>query len=207
MNDLMSLALHRRWKRRLAEAVAPRSGEVIVDLAGGAGDVAIRLADPRRRVIVCDPSIEMMQVGRGRGAACVEWAAGEAEALPFATGAIDCVTISFGIRNVTQLDRALIEIARVLKPGGRTLCFEFSSPRSSVKPFYDAFSFAVIPRLGAAVARAPEAYAYLVESIRRFPDQKGFKAALEAAGLRDVTYLDLTFGVVSIHGGRKPGAG
>ena len=204
MNDLMSLAMHRRWKRRLVEAAAPRSGEIIVDLAGGTGDVAIGLANPRRRVIVCDPSFEMMWVGRGRGAADVEWVAGEAEALPFATGAIDCVTISFGIRNVTRLDHALIEIARVLKPGGRLLCLEFSTPRRWLKPFYDVFSFAVIPLLGAAVARAPEAYLYLVESIRRFPDQERFKAALEAAGFRDVSYRDLTFGVVSLHAGRKP---
>jgi demethylmenaquinone methyltransferase/2-methoxy-6-polyprenyl-1,4-benzoquinol methylase len=204
MNDLMSLAMHRRWKRRLVEAAAPRSGEIIVDLAGGTGDVAIGLANQHRRVIVCDPSFEMMWVGRGRGAADVEWVAGEAEALPFATGAIDCVTISFGIRNVTRLDHALIEIARVLKPGGRLLCLEFSTPRRWLKPFYDVFSFAVIPLLGAAVARAPEAYLYLVESIRRFPDQERFKAALEAAGFRDVSYRDLTFGVVSLHAGRKP---
>jgi len=204
MNDLMSLAMHRRWKRRLVEAAAPRSGEIIVDLAGGTGDVAIGLANQHRRVIVCDPSFEMMWVGRGRGAADVEWVAGEAEALPFATGAIDCVTISFGIRNVTRLDHALIEIARVLKPGGRLLCLEFSTPRRWLKPFYDVFSFAVIPLLGAAVARAPEAYLYLVESIRRFPDQERFKAALEAAGFRDVSYRDLSFGVVSLHAGRKP---
>ena len=208
MNDLMSFALHRRWKRRFIEAIAPRPGEIIVDLAGGTGDVAIGLARfGVRQVIVCDPSVEMMQVGRKRGAAHVEWVAGEAEELPFATGAIDCVTISFGIRNVTRLDRALIEIARVLKPGGRLLCLEFSTPRRWVKPFYDVFSFAVIPRLGAAVARAPEAYAYLVESIRRFPDQEMFKAMLEAAGFRDVTYFDLMFGVVAFTPGASPARG
>jgi demethylmenaquinone methyltransferase/2-methoxy-6-polyprenyl-1,4-benzoquinol methylase len=204
MNDLMSFALHRLWKRRFARFVAPARGEIIVDLAGGTGDVAIALAAADRRVIVCDPSEAMMGVGRRRGAADVGWVAGEAEALPFATGSIDCVTISFGIRNVTSLDRALAEIARVLKPGGRMLCLEFSTPHWWAKPMYDLFSYAVIPRLGAAVARAPEAYAYLVESIRRFPDQERFKAAMEAAGFVGVYYRDMTFGVVALHAGRKP---
>ncbi len=203
MNDLMSFALHRWWKRRLVEAIGRTSAETIVDLAGGTGDVAAALAARGRRVIVCDPSLEMMAVGRRRHPDGIAWIAGEAEALPFATGSIDCLAISFGIRNVTHLDRALLEIARVLKPGGHLFCLEFSTPRRWARPLYDLFSFAVIPRLGAAVAGAPEAYAYLVESIRGFPDQERFKGAIETAGFRDVTYRDMTFGVVSMHSGRK----
>jgi len=207
MNDLMSFALHRWWKRRLVAAASPLTGEAIVDLAGGTGDVALALVAPDRKVIVCDPSLEMMRVGRRRvGADALGWVAGEAEALPFATGSLDCVTLSFGLRNVTRLEDALDEMARVLKPGGRLLILEFSTPWRWVKPFYDLFSFVVIPRLGAAVARAPEAYAYLVESIRRFPDQRHLARLMENAGLSDVTYRNLTFGVVALHIGRKPGA-
>ena len=177
MNDLMSFALHRWWKRRFVAAVVRSPADVVVDLAGGTGDVAVALAELGKRAIVCDPSLEMMAVGRRRGAD-VAWVAGEAEALPFATGSVDCVTIAFGIRNVTSLERALGEIARVLKPGGSFHCLEFSTPQAWARPFYDVFSFFVIPRLGAAVAQAPEAYAYLVESIRKFPDQKRFKSAI-----------------------------
>ena len=207
MNDLMSFALHRLWKRRLVAAIGRTSAITVVDLAGGTGDVAAALVAPGRRVIVCDPSLEMMSVGRKRHSGGIVWVAGEAEALPFSTASIDCVAISFGIRNVTRLDGALLEIARVLKPGGFLFCLEFSTPRRWARPLYDLFSFAVIPRLGAAVADAPEAYAYLVESIRGFPDQERFKGAIEAAGFRDVTYRDMTFGVVSMHSGRKASMG
>ena len=200
MNDLMSFALHRWWKRRFVASVLNAHAAIVVDLAGGTGDVAIALAKSGKRAIVCDPSVEMMAVGRRRGAD-VEWVAGEAEALPFATASLDCVTIAFGIRNVTSLERALGEIARVLKPGGSFYCLEFSTPQAWARPFYDLFSFFVIPRLGAAVAQAPEAYTYLVESIRKFPDQERFKAAIAAAGFEAVAYRDLTFGVVSIHSG------
>ncbi len=203
MNDLMSAGLHRLWKRGLAKAAAPQAGDTIVDLAGGTGDIAVALASSNRTVIVCDPSSEMMNAGRKRGGAHLRWIAGEAEALPFASGSLDCVTISFGIRNVTSLDCALSEIARVLKPGGRLLCLEFSTPRPWLKPFYDFYSFLVIPRLGAAIAGTREAYLYLVESIRRFPNQEEFKAALEKAGFVNVTYRDFTFGIVSLHAGLK----
>ena len=207
MNDLMSFALHRWWKRRLVAMAAPRADETIVDLAGGTGDVALQLAQRDCRVIVCDPSVEMMTVGRRRpGGEALSWVAGEAEALPFAESSLDSVTMSFGLRNVTRLETALDEIARVLKPGGRALILEFSTPQAWIKPFYDLFSFAVIPRLGAAVARAPEAYAYLVESIRRFPDQHRLARLMEQAGLADVNYRNLMFGVVAVHFGRKPPA-
>ncbi|RBP14436.1 demethylmenaquinone methyltransferase/2-methoxy-6-polyprenyl-1,4-benzoquinol methylase [Roseiarcus fermentans] len=205
MNDLMSFSLHRWWKRVFVASVLRAKPAVVVDLAGGTGDVAVALAGAGKRAIVCDPSVEMMAVGRRRGAN-VEWVAGEAEALPFADASVDCVTIAFGIRNVTSLERALGEIARVLKPGGSFHCLEFSRPRAWARPFYDVFSFYVIPRLGAAVARAPEAYRYLVESIRKFPDQRRFAETISAAGFSDVGWRDLTFGVVAVHSGRKPAA-
>ena len=163
MNDLMSFGLHRLWKRSLVAAVAARDGETIVDLAGGTGDVAAKFAGPDRCVTVCDPSVNMMAEGRKRQLPFIGWIAGEAEAMPFADASVDCLTISFGIRNVTRLRDALAEMHRVLKPGGRLLCLEFSKPQAWLAPFYNLFSFQVIPRLGAMVAQEPEAYAYLVE--------------------------------------------
>jgi demethylmenaquinone methyltransferase / 2-methoxy-6-polyprenyl-1,4-benzoquinol methylase len=203
MNDLMSFGMHRLWKRYLIAAVAARSGETIVDLAGGTGDIAARLAGPDRWVAVCDPSLNMMTEGRKRGLPYIEWIAGEAEALPFADASVDCLTISFGIRNVTRLRDALAEIHRVLKPGGRVLCLEFSRPQAWLAPLYDLFSFLVIPRLGALVARQPEAYAYLVESIRRFPDQKELASLFAQAGFSAVRYRNFSFGVVCLHSGVK----
>jgi demethylmenaquinone methyltransferase/2-methoxy-6-polyprenyl-1,4-benzoquinol methylase len=203
MNDLMSFGLHRLWKRSLVAAVAARDGETIVDLAGGTGDVAAKLAGPDRRVAVCDPSVNMMAEGRKRQPPFVNWIAGEAEAMPFADASVDCVTISFGIRNVTRLRDALAEMHRVLKPGGRLLCLEFSRPQAWLKPFYDLFSFQVIPRLGAMVAQEPEAYAYLVESIRRFPDQQELARLFSQAGFTSVRYRNYSFGIVCLHVGSK----
>ena len=203
MNDLMSFGLHRQWKRSLVAAVAARDGETIVDLAGGTGDVAAKLAGPDRRVAVCDPSVNMMAEGRKRQPPFVNWIAGEAEAMPFADASVDCVTISFGIRNVTRLRDALAEMHRVLKPGGRLLCLEFSRPQAWLKPFYDLFSFQVIPRLGAMVAQEPEAYAYLVESIRRFPDQQELARLFSQAGFTSVRYRNYSFGIVCLHVGSK----
>jgi demethylmenaquinone methyltransferase/2-methoxy-6-polyprenyl-1,4-benzoquinol methylase len=206
MNDLMSMGTHRLWKRTLARMAAPRSGQVIVDLAGGTGDIAALMAGPDRLVAVCDPSLRMMEVGRGRGLDGVQWLGGTGERLPLASGSVDTVTISFGIRNVTDMPAALAEIRRVLKPGGRFLCLEFSKAWAPIRPFYNLFSFTVIPRLGAWVARAPEAYNYLIESIRRFPDQEEMKAIMERAGFADVRYRNLTFGIACIHVGTNPGA-
>ncbi len=203
MNDLMSFGLHRLWKRALAAAVAPRAGEFIVDLAGGTGDVAALLAGPDRIVVVCDPSAEMMAEGKKRGLAHVEWRIGEAEALPFSDNSVDGLTISFGIRNVTKLRDALNEMHRVLKPGGRVFCLEFSRPRAWLAPLYDLFSFLVIPRLGAWVAGQPEAYAYLVESIRRFPDQRELAAIFEEVGFSSVRWRDFSFGIVCLHSAAK----
>jgi demethylmenaquinone methyltransferase/2-methoxy-6-polyprenyl-1,4-benzoquinol methylase len=204
MNDLMSLGIHRLWKRALVRLAAPAAGQRIVDLAGGTGDVAARMAASDRLVAVCDPSVPMMQAGRARGHHHVQWMAGSGERIPLAGASIDTVTIAFGIRNVTRVDDALAEALRVLKPGGRFLCLEFSTPWAPVRPFYNFFSFAVIPRLGALVARAPEAYTYLVESIRRFPDQRDFQALLERAGFVDVQFHNLSLGIACIHVGCKP---
>jgi demethylmenaquinone methyltransferase / 2-methoxy-6-polyprenyl-1,4-benzoquinol methylase len=206
MNDLMSMGIHRLWKRTLVRMAAPASGQCIVDLAGGTGDVAALMAGPDRQVTVCDPSLPMMDVGRARGHLHVQWLVGTGEQIPLPTASVDTVTIAFGIRNVTRIEDALLEVLRVLKPGGRFLCLEFSTPYAPVRPFYNLFSVTVIPRLGAWIARAPEAYSYLVESIRRFPDQRAFKALIEQAGYTDVAYRNLSFGIACIHVGRRPAA-
>ena len=206
MNDLMSLGIHRLWKRSLVRQAAPRPGQTIVDLAGGTGDVAALMAGPDRLVTVVDPSVAMMAAGQSRGDAAlahVRWVAGTGEQLPFADATVDTLTIAFGIRNVTRIEVALAEALRVIKPGGRFLCLEFSTPHMPIRPLYNLFSFTVIPRLGAWVARAPEAYAYLVESIRRFPDQKQFQTMIEQAGFTNVRYRNLSFGIAAIHVGTK----
>jgi demethylmenaquinone methyltransferase / 2-methoxy-6-polyprenyl-1,4-benzoquinol methylase len=206
MNDLMSLGVHRWWKRRLAAMAAPATGQFIVDLAGGTGDVAALMAGPDRQVTVVDPSEPMMAVGRGRGRQHLHWQVGTGERLPFDDASVDTITIAFGIRNVTHVNDALREALRALKPGGRFLCLEFSRPYAPVRPFYDLFSFTVIPRLGAWVAQAPEAYEYLIESIRRFPDQREFAAMMSRAGFGDVKYRNLSLGIACIHVGTKPQA-
>ena len=206
MNDLMSMGIHRLWKRTLVRMAAPMPGQTIVDLAGGTGDVAALMAGPDRSVTVCDPSLPMMDVGRARAHLHVQWLEGTAERIPLATASVDTVTIAFGIRNVTRIEDALAEMLRVLKPGGRFLCLEFSTPHAAVRPFYNLFSFTVIPRLGAWIARAPEAYSYLVESIRRFPDQRAFKTLIEQAGYTDVAYRNLSLGIACIHVGTRPPA-
>lgn len=206
MNDLMSFGIHRLWKRTLAKRCADIAGQVI-DLAGGTGDVARLLLREDRLVLVCDPGIEMMKVGAGQTAKNPPdgWVGGEAENLPFQDASIDLLTISFGIRNVTRLGDALGEIHRVLKPGGRFVCLEFSRPHGWLAPLYDLYSSLVIPRLGAAVARQPVAYQYLVESIRRFPDQREFARLIAASGFTGVTWENLSFGIACLHCGTKPG--
>ena len=204
MNDLMSMGIHRLWKRTLVRLAAPRSGQTIIDLAGGTGDVAALMAAPDRTVMVCDPSLPMMAVGRARGHAHVQRLEGTGEQMPLPSASVDTLTIAFGIRNVTRVEHALVEVLRVLKPGGRFLCLEFSTPHAPIRPLYNLFSFTIIPRLGAWVANAPEAYNYLVESIRRFPDQRAFKTMIEQAGFVDVGYRNLSFGIACIHIGRRP---
>lgn len=205
MNDLMSMGIHRLWKRALARRVADVKGRV-VDLAGGTGDVARLLVGPGRQVVVCDPSLAMMQVGQARspGVHDVQWLLGEAEAMPIADASVDLLTVSFGLRNATHLETALAEIHRVLKPGGRFVCLEFSQPDSWLAPFYNLYSYLVIPRLGAAVAREPLAYQYLIESIRRFPGQREFAGMMQGAGFSEVTWENLSFGIACLHFGSRP---
>lgn len=205
MNDVMSFGIHRLWKRVLARVARPAAGQVIVDVAGGTGDVARLLAHPDRQVIICDPSSAMMRQGRAKGLEHITCVAGTGEAIPLADNSVDTATIAFGLRNMTHLPTALAEMVRVLKPGGRLLALEFSRPWAVIRPFYDAYSFHVIPRLGAWIARQPIAYTYLVESIRRFPDQRELQRLLEEAGLRDVRYRNLSFGIACLHVGTKPG--
>ena len=203
MNDLMSMGIHRLWKRRLAREASVLPGQIVVDLAGGTGDVAALMASSGAHVMVCDPSLAMMTQGRAHKPSDLKWLAGTGERIPLADNTVDTMTIAFGIRNVTSLEGALKEALRVLKPGGRFLCLEFSRPWAPIKPFYDLFSFAVIPRLGALVARDPEAYTYLVESIRRFPDQKEMQRIMEQAGFAAVNYRNLSFGIACLHRGAK----
>jgi demethylmenaquinone methyltransferase/2-methoxy-6-polyprenyl-1,4-benzoquinol methylase len=199
MNDLMSFGIHRLWKRTLARRVADVKG-CVVDLAGGTGDVARLLLRADRQVTVIDPSQAMMDVGRQRpGLQAVQWQVGEAEHLPLPDASVDLLTISFGLRNATQVGAALREIRRVLKPGGRFVCLEFSRPAFWLAPFYDAYSRWVIPRLGAAVAGRPEAYVYLIESIRRFPDQAELAQLMKQAGFADVRWHNLSFGIACLH--------
>ena len=203
MNDLMSFGIHRLWKRKLAARVAGAGG-VAVDLAGGTGDVARLLVDGHLRVVVCDPSLPMMLAGRSRGRAGMTWLAGEAENLPLADASVDLLTVAFGLRNATRLQLALAEIRRVLKPGARFVCLEFSRPAAWLAPFYDLYSFLVIPRLGALVAREPLAYQYLVESIRRFPDQAEFARLMEQSGFGVVHWENVSFGIACLHFGLAP---
>ncbi len=202
MNDLMSFGIHRLWKRTLARRVQAVSG-VTVDLAGGTGDVARLLANERRNVVICDPSVPMMTAGRKRPKAALSWLAGEAEKIPLADASVDLLTIAFGLRNTTFLEQALVEILRVLKPGGSFVCLEFSRPARWLAPLYDLYSFLVIPRLGALVAQEPLAYQYLVESIRRFPDQNEFAAMMKRTGFASVHWENVSFGIACLHFGKR----
>jgi demethylmenaquinone methyltransferase/2-methoxy-6-polyprenyl-1,4-benzoquinol methylase len=204
MNDVMSMGVHRLWKRDMAKRAAAKAGEFVVDLAGGTGDVARLMAGDDRLVVVCDPSREMMEVGRRRCPDSVRFSDGTAESMPFPDASVDLVTIAFGLRNTTNPGQALAEIFRVLKPGGRFLCLEFSRAWKATRPAYDAWSFWVIPRLGAWVAREPAAYEYLVESIRRFPERDELSEEMRKVGFTDVSWRDYTFGIACLHQGTKP---
>jgi demethylmenaquinone methyltransferase/2-methoxy-6-polyprenyl-1,4-benzoquinol methylase len=203
MNDFMSFGIHRLWKRSLAKHTRARPGQIIIDLAGGTGDVARLLAGADRTLVVLDPSIAMMRAGEQKGMEHITRLGGSGEALPLADNAVDTLTVAFGIRNMTDMDAALQEIHRVLKPGGRCLCLEFSKPLALIRPFYNLWSFLVIPRLGAWIAREPAAYTYLVESIRRFPDQQEMQLRMEQAGFEQVRYRNYSLGIACLHIGNK----
>jgi len=215
MNDLMSGGVHRLWKDAVAARLNPQPGEVILDVAGGTGDMARRFARMARRVqerrggadaqvFVLDYNAEMIAAGRERGFEPeISWAVGDAQRLPLPDRFADAYVISFGIRNVTDIPAALREARRVLKPGGRFLCLEFSHPTTeALRKAYDAYSFKVIPEIGARVAGDRDSYQYLVESIRRFPDQKRFAGMIGEAGFSQVGFTNFTAGVAALHTGR-----
>jgi len=210
MNDLMSGGLHRLWKDELITVLAPPKGPQsfsLLDVAGGTGDVASRFlkeAGTGARAIVCDINQDMIEAGRerGEGEERLTFVRGNAEALPFESRTIDAYSIAFGMRNLTNIENALAEAYRVLRPGGRFACLEFSAVDVPIlDALYDAYSFKAIPALGAIVAGDAPSYRYLVESIRRFPDQKSFACLIEGAGFERVRYRNLTGGIAAIHSG------
>jgi demethylmenaquinone methyltransferase/2-methoxy-6-polyprenyl-1,4-benzoquinol methylase len=207
MNDLMSGGVHRLWKAELIATVAPRAGEVLLDVAGGTGDIATRFlaAAGEARAVICDINGAMLEVGRDRAIDSghltgLNWIAGDAENLPVASSSVDVYTIAFGLRNVTRIDAALAEARRVLRPGGRFFCLEFSRVVvPGLAQLYDLYSFNVLPLLGQLVASDREAYQYLAESIRRFPPQDELVQRMEAAGLGRPRYRNLSGGIAAIH--------
>ena len=214
MNDLMSAGVHRLWKDAMVEWLNPRPGWTVLDVAGGTGDIAFRIADLVRarggeaKITVCDINADMVREGIRRaeekGENAITWLTGDAEALPIPDASMDAYTIAFGIRNVTHIDRALSEARRVLKPGGRFLCLEFSRVEApGLDALYDAYSMNVLPRLGKLVAGDADAYRYLAESIRRFPPQAAFAKLIEKAGLARVKVRNLTGGVAAMHSAWK----
>jgi demethylmenaquinone methyltransferase/2-methoxy-6-polyprenyl-1,4-benzoquinol methylase len=213
MNDLMSAGLHRAWKAQLIAMLRPPQGRAFrhLDVAGGTGDIAFRAlaaGGPGTHVTVLDINEAMLRVGAERAGdrfdGRIDFVTGNAETLPLPAESFDAYTIAFGIRNVPRIDAALKEAHRVLKPGGRFLCLEFSKVDLPVlDKIYDAYSFHVIPRLGARVAGDADSYRYLVESIRQFPTPGAFAGMIEAAGFRHVTHRRLSGGIVAIHSGWK----
>ncbi len=213
MNDLMSAGIHRWWKAEMVAWLKPRPGQRLLDVAGGTGDIALR-ALPRLvtqaevlegGAVVCDVSEAMLAVGRARALdqgilTGIEWVCADAESLPIADRSVDLYAIGFGLRNVTRIDAALAEARRVLKPGGHFLCLEFTPEiLPLLQPLYDLYSFQIVPLLGRIVTGDRDAYAYLVESIRRFPRQSELTEMIGCAGLAQVKFRNLTGGVAALH--------
>ncbi|MFO1363068.1 MAG: bifunctional demethylmenaquinone methyltransferase/2-methoxy-6-polyprenyl-1,4-benzoquinol methylase UbiE [Burkholderiales bacterium] len=209
MNDLMSLGLHRLWKAFAVELAGVRPGGRVLDVAGGSGDLAralARRAGPAGEVWLTDINRAMLALGRDRlldAGAVLPVAQCDAERLPFPDGRFDCVTVAFGLRNMTHKARALAEMRRVLRPGGRLLVLEFSKVWKPLERPYDWYSFKVLPWLGRRIAADADAYRYLAESIRVHPDQEALRALMERAGLENVEYFNLAAGVVALHRGWK----
>ncbi len=211
MNDVMSVGIHRVWKNAMMDWLAPRDGQQLLDVAGGTGDIAFRFLKraPRARVTVCDMTESMLVEGRKRAeaetlAVRLGWVTGDAMALPFKDNSFDRYTISFGIRNVTRIPDALAEAYRVLRPGGRLMVLEFSQlPVPAMQWAYDRYSFNVIPVMGQLIANDRDSYQYLVESIRKFPDQDTFAAMIRDAGFDRVQYRNLSLGIAALHSGWK----
>ncbi|HMC92485.1 MAG TPA: class I SAM-dependent methyltransferase [Allosphingosinicella sp.] len=208
MNDIMSGGMHRHWKDMFVRRVRPRPGETILDMAGGTGDIAFRLARRGAKVTVSDINADMLGVGeeraRSRRIEGLSWSVQNAEALSFADGAFDACTIAFGIRNVTHIEKALAEAHRVLKLGGRFFCLEFSTTTwPGFASLYETYSMNVVPKIGKAVARDEESYRYLVESIRRFPPMERFRTMIETAGFTQTRVEPILGGLVAIHSGWK----
>ena len=208
MNDLMSLGVHRLWKREFVAMMDPRPHRTLLDLAGGTGDISLRwLAAGGGPVLMTDINEAMLRVGRGRAEeqARIEgigFAVADAEALPLRDSCVDRVSIAFGLRNCTDKDRVLAEARRVLKPGGRFFCLEFSRLQvAAAQPLYEKWSFVALPAIGARVAQDRESYQYLAESIRMFPDQETLAGMMRRAGFERVAYRNLSGGIAAIHSG------
>ncbi|MGP1283559.1 MAG: class I SAM-dependent methyltransferase [Parasphingopyxis sp.] len=208
MNDAMSGGMHRLWKDRFVRRMKPRAGEAILDMAGGTGDIAFRLAKSGAAVTVADINAEMLQVGldraKKRGIEGLVWAQENAEELSFADRSFDAYTIAFGIRNVTHIQQALEEAHRVLKRGGRFFCLEFSTTLwPGFAEAYDLYSHKIVPKIGEALAKDEDSYRYLIESIRRFPDMQQFRAMIEEAGFVQCAVEPMLGGLVAIHSGYR----
>ncbi|QGY00251.1 bifunctional demethylmenaquinone methyltransferase/2-methoxy-6-polyprenyl-1,4-benzoquinol methylase UbiE [Roseovarius faecimaris] len=211
MNDAMSLGIHRIWKDAMMDWLAPRPGQKLLDVAGGTGDISFRFLERAGagHATVLDLTEPMLIEGRKRAEAeslsdSLDWIVGDAMALPFEDNTFDVYTISFGIRNVTRPQEALNEAFRVLKPGGRLMVLEFSQiPNELMQKVYDLYSFNIIPRMGQAIAGDKDSYQYLVESIRKFPDQETFLSMVRQAGFENAKYRNLSMGIACLHSGWK----
>ena len=211
MNDLMSAGLHRVWKRYTVDQAAIKPGNVVLDLAGGTGDLArefSRKVGKDGQVVLADINAAMLEQGRRRlidagVSGNVTIAQVDAQYLPFDNGTFDCITMAFGLRNVTDKDAALASMFRVLKPGGKAMILEFSEPSKAVKPAYDLYSFKVLPAIGKLVTNDPDSYQYLAESIRMHPDQETLKSMMETAGFERCRFHNLAAGIVALHIGYR----